>query len=834
MPINFGKITPPRAGKRPTDPIEIFRSLRVTDKAINDLWLAQGDALRQWDSGRTTGDIALVLNTGAGKTLVGLLTAQSLVNETNGHVVYACSTIQLVEQTAAKALGYGLDVTTYFRQKFSNLLYQQGLSPCITTYQALFNGKSKFFKETPTAVVFDDAHAAEHLIRDHFTLKISRSTFPTLFAQTANLFRSYHDRIGKAVGYSETLELSDPNTSWFIPPFAVREQLSEMQRLLASANLPGSVETMFAWEHLKDHIDLCSCFATGTELSLTPAVIPVGTLPYFRKHARRLYLSATMPAGDAFFRTFGREVELAIAPTTTAGECERLILIPALNKACDDEKDLEIAKKIIATHKALILVPSDTASTRWKDVVALEPDADATQQVERFKSASAPEKLLLVARFDGLDLPGDTCRVMAIDGLPSGVGLLERYLWEKLGMSRVLRSTIASRVIQSFGRIFRGMSDHGVVVVTGKKLVGWLVTPTNRKVLPEFLDRQLELGAEISRQAGSVQDFVDAAQQSLNRDPAWIKYYQDNMQISGAVGLQAGDDAELKIAKAQVDFGHLLWTRNYAKAAKQLETVLDDLFTISSAAGAWSALWLGYAYELMGDLASARALYARAHGAAKNIPAFEVQVAPSQNQYPEQVTEVSRYLDCSAQGFAQFLARFDAEISPLKAPGATVPQVEEAIRSLGEYLGLDSTRPEKEHGTGPDDLWLSAGGPALCMEAKNDKTSAQFYWKKDIAQMSDHIQWTKENTEAGEIIPAFVGPVLQASPDSNPVPETVIIELAELSAIADRLRGALSDIQKTALPLTLRQEVDEVFSSRGLKWPTLSSQMKKRRLKRHK
>jgi hypothetical protein len=693
-----------------------------------------------------------------------------------------------------------------------------------------------FFRESLTAVVFDDAHAAEHLIRDHFTLKISRSTFPALFTQMAQLFRSYHDRIGKAVGYSETLDSSDPNTSWFIPPFAVHEQLSEIQRFLISENLSlsGKLETMFAWEHLKDHIDLCACFVTGAEFSFTPAVVPVGILPYFQKHVHRLYLSATMPAGDAFFRTFGREVELTIAPTTTAGECERLILIPALNKACNDEGDLEIAKKIIATQKTLILVPSDSVAARWQDTATFDPNADVTQQVELFKSASPPEKLLLVARFDGLDLPGDTCRVMAIDGLPTGVGQLERFLWEKLGMARVLRSTVASRVIQSFGRIFRGMSDHGVVVVTGKKLVDWLLTPTNRKVLPEFLSRQLELGIEISRQAGSVQEFVDAAQQSLNRDPGWVKYYQDNMQIAGTPGPQTAADDELKIAKAQVEFGHLLWARDYAKAAKRLHGVLDDLFTISSAAGAWSALWLGYSYELMGDVPSARTLYGRAHGGAKNIPAFEVQITPPLNQYSEQVMEVARYLDCSSQGFTQLLARFDAEVSALKAPGATVPQVEGAIRSLGEYLGLDSTRPEKEHGTGPDDLWFSPGEPALCIEAKNDKTSAQFYWKKDVAQMSDHIQWVKENTDASEIIPAFAGPVLPAAADSNPLPEIVLIELAELSAIADRLRGALSDIQKTALPLTLRQDVDELFAIRGLKWPTLSLQLKKRALKRFK
>ncbi len=52
----------------------------------------------------------------AGKTLVGLLIAQSLANDTCGKVLYACNSIQLLEQTRDKAQGYGMDVTPYFRQ----------------------------------------------------------------------------------------------------------------------------------------------------------------------------------------------------------------------------------------------------------------------------------------------------------------------------------------------------------------------------------------------------------------------------------------------------------------------------------------------------------------------------------------------------------------------------------------------------------------------------------------------------------------------------------------------------------------------------------------------
>ena len=831
VPINFGKLAPPKTPKRPTDPLEIFRGLRVTDRAINDLWLAQGDALRTWDKERHVKDTAIVLNTGAGKTLVGLLAAQSLVNETNGHVAYACSSIQLIEQTSAKAAGYGLEVTTYFKNTFDNSLYQQGLAPCITTYQALFNGKSKFVRENLTAIIFDDAHAAEHLIRDHFTLRITRSAFPKLFVQISELYRSYHDRIGKGVGYSETLSRQDSNTSFFVPPFALHEQLSALQLLLVETDLTSNVETLFAWEHLKNHIDLCACFISGTEVSLTPAVIPVNILPYFQSAIRRLYLSATLPASDAFLRTFGRAVERVIAPTTTAGECERLILLPGLNKRCQKEEDLEIAKQIIASHKALILVPSTGRANQWADTVSLQT-TDVTSQIENFKAASSPEKLILVARYDGVDLPGDTCRLMVVDGLPSGVGPLERYLWEQLGMAKVLRSTIASRVIQSFGRIFRGMSDHGVLVVVGKPLVDWLLTPLNQNALPEFLKRQLDIGKEISRQAESIQQFVDAAQQALARDEGWLKYYQDNMSNAATAPSRTEDADELKIANAHVNFGHSLWARDYVTAAKQLGPSLDEIFGISAAAWAWTALWLGYAFELMGDLTNARALYRRSHNAAKNIPPFDVQAGAPMHQYSDQVRDVARYLDCESQGFSQLLRRFDAELSALRAPGSTVPQIEEAIRSLGEYLGLNSTRPEKEFGTGPDDLWRVPNGIALCMEVKSDKTSAQSYWKKDVGQMSDHIQWVKDNSDSSKIVPAFVGPVLRAAADANPAPEIEIVELSQFVALADTLRAALADICTKALPLTLQQEVDEVFRARKLIWPDCLTQMKKRKLKK--
>jgi len=77
-----------------------------------------------------------------------------------------------------------------------------------------------------------------------------------------------------------------------------------------------------------------------------------------------------------------------------------------------------------------------------------------------------------------------------------------------------------------------------------------------------------------------------------------------------------------------------------------------------------------------------------------------------------------------------------------------------------------------------------------------------------------------------------VGPPLSVAADANPSPDIEIIELSEFVALADMLRAALADICKKALPLTLQQEVDEVFRARKLTWPDCLTQMKKRKLKK--
>jgi len=823
MPIDFSKLKAAPKTERLIDPIAIFQRLRVTDSSINDLWLAQGDALRGWHEKRDEKDVAISLNTGAGKTLVGLLIGQSLVNEMRSKVLYACSSIQLVLQTAKKAEGYGLQCTTYVKGDFSNDLFAKGEAVCLTTYQALFNGKSRFFSSEIAGIVFDDSHAAEHLLRDHFSLHIEKKRFESVYSGIANEFADYFHSVGLANSYGEIID-GTGNRLLLVPPFEVRRVHSAIIKLLKESSVPTDFDaTAFAWEHLKDKIDLCAFIISSSEITITPPFIPVRTLPYFSSGIRRVYLSATLSAADVFVRTFGRRPSSEIKPTTTAGECERMILIP--QKMASVADDVVVAKHAITPYKSLILVPSYSRAEQWSNIVKSPSKDTATEAIENFKLAKGTDKLLLTARYDGVDLPGDMCRVVVIDDLPSGLGALERFLWEYLILSSTLRSAIASRVVQSFGRISRGMSDHGVAIITGRGLVEWLQVPKNLAALPRFLQKQLQLGFQNS--AGlQVSDVPEMIKSCLDRDPKWIEAYERFMHEAAHEDDIPEPATVAELALAEAKFAQDLWFRDYNSAASHLQKTLDDAGNFSTSTSCWHKLWLGYALDLAGDSETATTLYQQAHTGFRNIPSLRPEISTSTNNLPPQALIVARQFELVG-GRVRIPKTFEHDIFYLNGSGTT-KQTEEALRCLGQYLGFDSTRPDNEHDTGPDVLWVFPDKTGFCVDAKTGKgkEATTSYRKDDLGQLSDHIQWVRDNAKVEKIIPAFIGPEVAASESANPPPGVKVASLEKFHAIGETLKGVYRDIAKNSLPLTVGSIAAEHFTKRNLLWPQFEGAMK--------
>ena len=244
------------------------------------------------------------LNTGAGKTIVGLLIAQSLVNEAVDNVVYVCSTIDLVLQTANEAQRIGIDYTLRVKGAFSNDLFETGKAFCITTYASLFNGFSVFRgRKFPGAIIFDDAHVAENLLRGAFTMRISQHEYRDLFLELAELFRPHFQELGIPGQYDDSLDPMRQSTA-FVAPNGLYQRRQRLLEILRRHNVKDHDEFKFQFAWLEDHLNACAAIFSRGVFELSTPFLPSRALDIFEQPIRRVYLSATLESlADLFVRS---------------------------------------------------------------------------------------------------------------------------------------------------------------------------------------------------------------------------------------------------------------------------------------------------------------------------------------------------------------------------------------------------------------------------------------------------------------------------------------------------------------------------------------------------
>lgn len=112
--MDFRELRRKHARPDPIGPEEIFRR-KPKPPGIDDLYSSQAEVLRHWFNHRTKRDTVIKLHTGGGKTLVGLLIGQSVINEIHGPILYLVPNLQLVDQVLAKAHDYSIPAVQYER-----------------------------------------------------------------------------------------------------------------------------------------------------------------------------------------------------------------------------------------------------------------------------------------------------------------------------------------------------------------------------------------------------------------------------------------------------------------------------------------------------------------------------------------------------------------------------------------------------------------------------------------------------------------------------------------------------------------------------------------------
>ncbi|MEU8389049.1 DEAD/DEAH box helicase [Micromonospora sp. NPDC048843] len=795
-------------------PEVMYRDLPRRPNAVQGLWTHQGDLLRRYATDHTTDpDLALELPTGTGKTLPGLVIANWVRVTRRSRVAYACPTQQLASQVAKVAAREGVPAVTLMGSHASwptadRAAYEAADAVAVTTYNTIFNSNPHL--ATPDLLLFDDAHAGEQYVSEQYAIHLRRSTNQQAYTQLLDVLAPAIDGIPLQRLRDYTPDPGMYRSARLVVPLRQPEMVSKIDAVLAQLPAPWT----YRYSMIRDAIPSCLAYVSYSAILIRPVIPPTSKNLVFTQAAQRIYLSATLGSGGELERAFGRPAITRVAlpntaPTPRSGR--RFFVFPELAEVTDAQ---QLARSVVAAAgKALVLAPdtntalstaSDLAQPGWP-VLGIN---DVESGMEQF--AALPNAVCgLAARYDGLDLPGDDCRVVVLNGKPDTDSLQERFLSQNVRAGAALAERVRTRVVQGVGRCTRGPNDWAVVIVLGADLTTYMVRPEIRQALDPELQAEIDFGIQNSRRT-SATDILDNVTTFLRQDDAWRTDAEPiitELRNEATLTPPPASDALAAAVKSEVEASSLAGMGEWQEASARANEAALELGKGGDALRGYRSFWL-YLAATWADQAgvttanqahrqNAVALAAQAEAAAK--PSMWIrELAPIPTLQPSALSSAS------ATAVAAVAARLRSTSIPKAAAAAEEmlaalkerkPTVyEPALTKLGYVLGADAQKPP---GSGRcDSTWCWDHHLWLAIDAKSDHEPSGLVPQKDIRQAGDQLRLLRSDRVAADIPPDSATVIVSPKPAVDPtgaagaephvhvVHPDVVLGLAEAAARA--------------------------------------------------
>lgn len=392
--------------------------------------------------------------------------------------------------------------------------------------------------------------------------------------------------------------------------------------------------------------------------------------------------------------------------------------------------------------------------------------------------------VVLINKYDGIDLPGSACRILALDGVPEAYGALDRIEALALENSDAMLTRQVQRIEQGMGRGVRSNDDFCVVMLLGSRLTQRIHNARGRTKFSPATRAQLDLSSKVADMLHGhpLSDIAAVAQQCLDRDTGWV--------ASGRAALDGVTyDAANQVA------AHTVATRGAFDLA-ELDRHRDAAATLQKAIDATDDRqlrgWLkqqAAAYLHAADPAQVLQSSAQTDNKAVLKPRAGVQyhrLKTTAEQAQRAADELgTRYTTGTAVvvGVAAILDDLVPDPEP-----AAVAKFEQAIHDLGVHLGFAAQPPERDTGEGPDVLWLLGDLQFLVIECKSGATT-DFIARHDAAQLSHSMDWfaAKYDTTC-TATPVLVHPTAGLHKNTSTKPETRVITFARLNELRTAVR----------------------------------------------
>jgi len=784
MTLNISKLQQSIAGTALIEPRKIFTTLPRNPrfKRPSD---EQAEVLDGWFNNRSRANNTIKMNTGAGKTVVGLLVLQSSMNEGVGPAVYVAPDNYLARQVTSEAHDLGIKVT----DDEHDPSFVSGKSILIINIWKLINGRSAFgvgsegVKVPIGSVVIDDAHACLATVEDQFSLCL-KADHP-LYNQLLTLFREELGRQSMA-GLLD-IEARDPQSIVAVPFWSWKDNSAKVIQLIHEQRKDDDVK--FSWPLLRDILPLCQCIFGGNGLEIAPRFLPIDVIPAFTRAARRIYMTATL-ADDGIlvshFQANGAEIANPIKPRGAGDIGDRMILAPQeINPEITTDEVKALAAEIAVDRNVVVIVPSGKRAEYWRDAAAQILDREnISHGVERIKSGHIG-LTVLINKYDGVDLPGQACEMLIIDGLPEVFGLVDRNEMVILegSESQLLRQI--QKLEQGMGRGVRSSEDYCVVLLLGARLTQRLHLPSAQKKFTAATAAQLSLGRAVTDQVRgqSISELRPIIELCLTQDSEWVTTSRSAIASAPDASASFVDPALIKLRSA---FDHARVGRYDLACVAAQEAV--NIVTDSDVKGYYKQQLAEYTHHLNPTEAQALQLAAGTLNRRLVRPIAGITYtkvsAPQVSQANAAKNFMSRFLEPN-----DLVIWLNGLLEDLTLNPEATHRFEAAVRDLGSFLGFGSQRPEQDFGKGPDNLWAVGGHDYLVIECKSGAITDKIS-KSDCNQLIGSMSWFRSAYDAScQATPVMIHKSHIFDRYSSPQPETRIVDTKRLIDFRQHVRG---------------------------------------------
>ncbi len=786
------------------NPLEIYDSLdRISE--TGPLRPVQDYILKNWMEKRSSQkDLIIKLHTGEGKTLIGLLIAQSKINSSQTPALYICPNKYLAQQVIMEANKFGIH---YCEIASDNILpndFLDGKKLLITHVQKLFNGKSIFGLNNDSiivgTVILDDSHACIDAIKNSFTIK---------FNSDHKVYRYFLDTFEEDIreqGEGSFLEIKngDYNTLLPIPYWAWLERKSDILEKLSEYRLDDAL--VFSWEFIKDNIHNYQAFISGKELEISPYHISIHHFGSFDKASHRVLMSATTQDDSFFIKGLGLAIEAVKNPLTASDQKwsgEKMILVPSLIDETLD-KDTIVNKFAKPNDKLrfgiVFLTNSFNRSLQHQSLGSIIAKSnDIYTHVSDLKKGNYKNPIVFANRYDGIDLPDNTCRILILDSKPYFISLSDKYEEGCRADSDLINIKIAQRIEQGLGRSVRGEKDYSVIIIIGDDLVRFIKSSQTNKYFSDQTKKQVELGLEIaklsqeeiSNGADPMKVFIDLINQSLKRDDAWKEFYNIEMSsLQIEIDFTSISDQMLIEYKAEESF----YLKDYENANELLQKLIDEDIEDESEKGWYLQTLARYNYFL--SKIKSNTLQKSAFLKNKQLLKPKEGISYKKLEFinENRINRIKQWIN-NFQSYQDMIITIDGILSDLSF-GVDSEKFEKSLHQVGEMIGFLSERPDKEYKKGPDNLWCGVDNHYFLLECKSEveENRAEIN-KHEAGQMNTHCGWFEEEYGKVPVNNILIIPMKKLSYHANFTHKVEIMRKNKLISLKSNIKSFFKELK---------------------------------------